>query len=313
MSDWPASYGDTTAEYLAARGGEGLIRHRSAILWVDGADAVSYLQGIITQDVEQLVPGDVALSFLLEPRGKLTDVFWILKDEERVGLVTARDRVAATHEALNRWKIRVEADLFADQRAVSEVWGSRAADVVSATGLDVPSGWVDDGTTLVARLGLGTLPVILIAGDIDATGFVEVGHVAATAVRIEAGAPEMGVDVDEGTIPQESGLVADAVSFEKGCYLGQELVARIDTRGHVNRCLRGVELAESTIPPIGAVIVAEDREVGAVTSVAESLEIRAPVGMALIRREIDPGAEVTLRWDGGEARAFVRALPLTEF
>ena len=291
-----------------------MIRGRSAILWVVGPDAVSFLQGIVTQDVAAMASGDVAYSLLLEPRGKLTDAFWLLRGDDRVGVVTGRERVEHTEEALARWRIRVKAEFDIDSREIVELWGAGSSDTVAANAIAVPEGWADLDGMLVARVPLGTLPRIVIAGaTADLDGTVPVGRVAATAVRIEAGAAEVGVDIDDRTIPQETGLVEEAVSFTKGCYLGQELVARIDTRGHVNRHLRGVVVGVNVIPPIGARVHAGDREVGTLTSVAESLEVRAPVGLALVRREVEPGAEVIVRWDGGEAPATVHALPLTTF
>jgi folate-binding protein YgfZ len=139
------------------------------------------------------------------------------------------------------------------------------------------------------------------------------GSIAATTVRIEAGEPLMGVDVDEKTIPQETGLTDVAVSFTKGCYLGQELVARIDSRGRVNRHLRGMTLVENVIPPEGAVVMAGDVEAGVITSVGESLTMRAPVALGILRREAEPGATVEIRWDGGAATAVVREVPLDDF
>lgn len=314
MSDLPASYGDTTAEYLAARGGTGTLTGASGILWLEGADAVSFLQGIISQDVEAMAPGSVARSLLLEPRGKLTDAFWVLRGEDRVGLLTGAGRIEATLKDLARWMIRVQAEFRIDDRPVVEVWGSGAAATVAAAGIQVPDGWEERDGILVAVVPLGSLARIIVVGsDQPIAGTVPVGAIAATTVRIEAGEPEVGVDIDDGTIPQESGIAQDAVSFTKGCFLGQELVARIDSRGHVNRHLRGIIVGTNIIPPVGAAVVAGDKQVGTITSVGESLEARAPVAMALIRREVDPGDHVTIRWEGGDAPGTVRQFPLVGF
>jgi folate-binding protein YgfZ len=121
----------------------------------------------------------------------------------------------------------------------------------------------------------------------------------------------MGVDIDENTIPQETGLVPQAVDLTKGCFLGQELVARIDSRGgHTPRRLMGVMITTNVIPPAGAEIVADDKQVGSLTSPSESLVLRAPVGLSLLRREVEAGDPVTVRWGGGEAQAVVADLPL---
>ena len=110
--------------------------------------------------------------------------------------------------------------------------------------------------------------------------------------------------------PRSRDWFPDAVSFTKGCYLGQELVARIDTRGRVNRHLRAVRLNQAVIPPVGADVILDDSVVGTLTSVGESLALRAPVAMALIRREAVPGSDVMVVWDGGAARGTIETLPL---
>jgi folate-binding Fe-S cluster repair protein YgfZ len=101
------------------------------------------------------------------------------------------------------------------------------------------------------------------------------------------------------------------VSFTKGCFTGQELVARIDSRGgNVPRHLRGVVVLENALPPVGAKLVVDGKEVGALTSVAESLDRRAPVALAYVGRAVEPPADVTVSWDGGSAKARVETLPL---
>ncbi|HEX5266457.1 MAG TPA: glycine cleavage T C-terminal barrel domain-containing protein, partial [Acidimicrobiales bacterium] len=127
------------------------------------------------------------------------------------------------------------------------------------------------------------------------------------ARRIEGGLPAMGAELDERTIPEESGLVPTSVSFTKGCYTGQELVARIESRGsNVPRRLRGV-LAEEQLP-VGTTLWT-DREVGVVTSSAVSPRL-GPVALAYVRRGVDPPAELEARPDGGARTVRVQALPL---
>ena len=110
-------------------------------------------------------------------------------------------------------------------------------------------------------------------------------------------------DVDDTTIPQEAFLEQDAVSFTKGCFIGQELVCRIDSRGHVNRFLRRVADIDGDWPPVGAEIVVDGKVVGALTSVAPA---ELPTGaLGYVRREVEPPSTVELRWDGGSARAVV--------
>lgn len=296
-----ASFGDVTAEYRALRTAAGIVEPARDLVWVEGPDAVRFLQGLVSQDVEAMGPGEVRRSFLLGPQGKLRGLLWVLRAEGRVGLAVdpgLGERVVAD---LATYRIRVKAELRAEERGRWEVWGPEAPP---------GEGWVEEAGVLRAWLPLGGLRRVLEVGGEPPTGLPRAGTLAATAVRVEQGEPVMGRDVDESTIPQETGLTGEAVSFTKGCYLGQELVARIDSRGHVNRLLRGIAVTRNLIPPEGATVRAGDREAGTVTSVCESLTVGAPIGLCLLRREVEPGAEVTVTWPGGETPAVVRALPM---
>ena len=316
MSEPRDTYGDVTAEYFALRGGAGLVGGAHELLWVTGPDAVTFLDGLLTQDLGAMADGGVARSLLLAPQGKLRAPLWVLRGADRVGLVADRGVGAVVAEDLTRFRFRVQAEIGAPQPLL-ELWGPGSAAVLKDAGLEVPEFWWGDDARVVARIPLGALDRFVVAG-VEAAALAEAGatpagSLAATTVRIEAGEPQMGVDVDERTIPQESGLVPDTVSFTKGCYLGQELVARIDSRGHVNRHLRGVVIAENVLPPLGAELVAGDKTVGAITSLGESLALRAPVALALVRRKVEPGDEVAVRWDGGRTTARVTELPLDDF
>ncbi|HUG75385.1 MAG TPA: glycine cleavage T C-terminal barrel domain-containing protein [Acidimicrobiia bacterium] len=306
------TYGDVTAEYRALVEGCAAIEGSRHLVWVRGSDAVAFLDGQVSQDIAGMEPGAVARSFLLEPRGKIVALMWVLRGESEVGLVIDAGRSAAVVDALDRFRFRVNATLEAPLPLV-ELWGPETDAALDRLGYGSVVGWsrVDDGT--VARLPARWPVAALSAIDsamLDAAGVVRAGLIAATTVRIEAGEPVSGVDIDETTIPQETGLVDEAVSFTKGCFLGQELVARIDSRGRVNRHLRGIVMTENLIPPVGATVEHEGVDVGRLTSVGESLRVGAPIAMALVRREVDPEAPVRVSWDGGSAGAVVRSLPL---
>ena len=310
---WPESFGDVTAEYAAARTSAAVVGPVHDLIWAVGPDAISFLDGQISQDVAGIAVGGVARSLVLEPRGKLTALVWLLRGDGRVGLLCDAGTGSNVLEALERFRFRVDCELRLDDGPVLGVWGPRAASITAAP--DV--GWSETGRVLVARIDVGGLDRVALVGrtvdDLVAEGGVRCGSLAATAIRVEAGEPVVGRDVDERTIPHETGLVPESVSFTKGCYLGQELVARIDSRGHVNRHLRGIAMLDSVVPPEGAAIVDGDTQVGVLTSVAESLTVMAPVGLSLLRREVEPGADVRVTWDGGSARARVLRLPLDDF
>lgn len=318
MSDRPPdTYGDVTGEYLALRREAGLVTGHRELLWVEGADAVGFLDGLLSQDVGGAAPGSVVRSFLLEPRGKVQSMLWVLRGDGRVGLLADAGAADAAAAHLDRFRFRVDAAVRRDGRPVCEVWGPGTAAVLEGAGLPAGDGWADAGDATVASIPLGRLPRVAVAVADDApltsAGARRAGWLASEAVRIEGGEPRVGVDVDASTIPHETGLTDALVSFTKGCYLGQELVARIESRGHVNRLLRGVVLAENLLPPPGAEVVAGGEVVGTLTSVGESLELRAPIGLATVRREAAPGDPVTLRWTGGSARAVLAELPLDDF
>ncbi len=144
---------------------------------------------------------------------------------------------------------------------------------------------------------------------VDRAGGCQVGDEAFAAWRVERGIPVYGHDISLDNLPQETGLVERTVSFDKGCYTGQEVVARIHYRGHVNRRLRALRFGAGPAEP-GAPLFTGDREVGTVTSTALSPTLGA-IGMGYVRREIDAGTSLSLS-PGGETSCHVRNLPFTQ-
>jgi folate-binding protein YgfZ len=233
----------------------------------------------------------------LQPQGKVDALVRVHRvEDDAVVLDTDAGFGDVVRVRLERFKLRVKADIEPLGWRCLAVRGPSAHSVASGLDADWPG-----------------LPGVDIVGDQPTvpTGVRLCDMQAYEAVRIEAGVPVMGREVDEKTIPAETGLVDRAVSFTKGCFTGQELVARIDSRGgNVPRHLRGVVVGTNVVPPVGATITADGKDLGSVTSVAESLERRAPVGLAYVRRGLEPPADVTLVWEGGSAPARVEELPL---
>ncbi len=300
------SFGDVTGEYLALRSGCGLVSGEWEAVWVERPDAVSFIQGLVSADVESLPEGEVCRSFFLTPRGMIRLMLWVLKDDRGLGFICEPGGGAELAETLEYYRIRIKARVLLDPRPVSAVVGpgSPWTDDLG------DNGWARHDDDFRASAPLAGLPRVFFTGD-PAEGIRRAGALAWRAVRVESGEPTVSRDLNQRTIPQETGQLAeDSISFTKGCFLGQELVARIDSRGRVNRTLRGLEVRTNILPPEGAEVRRDGKVVGKITSVAESLEVRAPVGLSLVRRGTDPGDEVTIRWDGGEAPAVVRELPL---
>jgi folate-binding protein YgfZ len=149
-----------------------------------------------------------------------------------------------------------------------------------------------------------------LAARLAQRGAIPAGLVAWDIARVEAGRPEWGIDIDETTIPQEANLdELHAISYTKGCYTGQETVARVHFRGHVNRHLRGLRLASPDLPPPRTPIVdATEKPVGDARSAVLSPRL-GPIAIAMVRREVALGSPVMIRWEGGESEAQVVPLP----
>ena len=289
---------------LVLRQGVGAVELERDAVSVAGPDAVTYLQGQLSQDVAALGVGDSAFSLLLQPQGKV-EVFLRLTrtSEEEVVLDTDAGWGAAMVERLDRFKLRVRCDFEPlDWRFVA-VRGPGSADLATEP---LPAGlW----RVVAETPGSPGFDLIGPGAEVP-PGATRVSAAAYEAFRIEAGVPRMGAELDATTIPAATGVVERSVSFTKGCYTGQELVARVDSRGgNVPRRLLGVVTGAAAVPPPGASVTVDGRDVGRLTSVAESA--RRTVALAYVRREVMPPADVVLRWDSGEAPARVEALPLT--
>ena len=288
---------DLTEDYWALRKDAGAVWLPRDFVRVSGPDTFVFLQGQLSQDVESMAVGASAWSLLLQPQGRVDALLRVTRqgDTEAV-LDTDAGWGDAVRARLERFKLRIKCDLEPLPWKCLAVRGPRAHEV--ATGLDAD--WPG-------------LPGVDLVGDTPAVpeGVRVCDLQAYEAVRVEAGIPVMGQELDDKTIPAEAGIVDRTVSFTKGCFTGQELVARIDSRGgNVPRRLLGVVVGTNVLPPVGATVEADGKDAGIVTSVAESLERRAPVALAYVRRAVEAPADVTLSWEGGSAPARVEALPL---
>ncbi|NOX22441.1 MAG: hypothetical protein GXP36_04995 [Actinobacteria bacterium] len=313
---------DTTGEYLALRTDAGALAGRFEAVWIRGADTEPFLQATITQDMSGFAVGDVTRAFLLSPKGTVRALLWVLAGAEEAVLLCDTGSQADVLGALIPLNVNMDVSIDAVRGPVIEVIGPAASAVVGALGFRVPEPrhWgfsrMGDCVGAIGHIHVDLPRFVLIGPSVDevvAAGAVLVGETAADAVRIEAGEPQFGRDVMESTLVHEVGALDGAVSFTKGCYLGQEMVERIDSRGRVNRRIVGVVVAANVIPPVGSEVFQGPKMAGRVTSTAESLELRAPVGLAMVRREITSGSRVELRWDTGSVPATIVELPLDTF
>jgi folate-binding protein YgfZ len=257
---------------------------------VEGPDASSFLQSLVSQDLDVLAVGDVGHSLLLQPQGKLlVDFYAVHLEPDAWWCVCEGGFGEALASGLSRFKIRVKADVRQVAVAALAIRGMEpeAPPDVQLVAVDWGGGPAFDA--IGSEAAIAALSDGVDARLLDADGYER--------ARIEAGVPRQGFDTDDRTIPQEAGLELVAVSFTKGCFLGQELVCRIDTRGRVNRHLRRLRAPAGGMAR-GARVAFEGREVGEVTSVAGS------VALAMLRREVEPGGHVT----AGAVEAVVEAL-----
>ncbi len=291
---------EAAADQEALRHDVGAVLTDREVVEVCGADAATYLQGQLSQDVTALVDGGSAWTFVLQPDGKVSVWARLIRlAEDRYVLDVDAGAGEVLVARLERFKLRVDVTVALLHWRVVAVRGPRSSSVDTADAVTADPGW--PGVEGIDLLG----PAV---GVPD--GVRECSLEAYDAVRIEAGVPAMGAELTDRTIPAEAGVVGRSVSFTKGCYTGQELTARIDSRGgNVPRHLRGL-VVDGPQPPVGAEVVIDGEVVGAVTSAAPSAALQAPVALAYVGRGVEPPAAAELRWEGGRAGAEVRALPL---
>ena len=227
--------------YLALTQSLGALEIERDVVRVSGPDAERYLQGQLSQDIAALAPGAWAWALVLAPQGKLDAFVRVLRAAtEEFVLDTDAGVGPALVARLLRFRLRTKAEIEQLEWRVVAVRGPAASGAAPPGPPAAPGGAV----AVPFQWGGLTGYDLLGAHPVAPEGAVPVGQDAYEAARIEAGFPKHGAELDERTIPAEAGLVEAAVSFTKGCYTGQELVARIDSRGsNVPRHLRGLLLS----------------------------------------------------------------------
>jgi folate-binding protein YgfZ len=300
------------AQYRQLREECGLLdRSARGKLQVAGPDAAEYLQGQLTNDVEALAPGDGQYAALLDRKGHMQGDMRVLRPAtEELLLDTEPEALAATRRHLEMYSIGREVKVtdISEERAILSLIGPRAVEVAGTAAL--PENACEASTVAgVECLAVGTrVGIDLIAAAADAgrlrealreAGAVEVSPKAAEILRIEAGVPRFGAEMGTETMPAEAGIVADAISFTKGCYIGQETVARLHYKGRPNRHLRGLRLSAPAEP--GAALALGEKEVGKLGSAAVSPAL-GPIGLAILRREAEPGTTLSVGEDGVTAQ-----------
>ncbi len=293
-----------TSDYERLTKGVGLVdRSDRGKLLLTGSEAAEYLQGQVTNDVGALAPGQGVYAALLTHKGKVVADMRVLRGEDFLLIDMEQVALPFVRRNVDMYSIGRDVQLTDEtaDRAILSLVGPEAAAALDAEPPADEHAFVDGRHGLYVRTDLG-VDVLCPADQADAVksalGVEPVAPDAAELVRIESGRPRHGIDFDAETIPQEAGLNERAVSFTKGCYVGQETVARLHYQGKPNRHLRGLKLSEPG--QTGDGVVFGEREVGRLGSTAIS-PVHGPVALALIRREAAPGAEVAVGDDGTKA------------
>ena len=291
------------AQYRQLREECGLVeRADRGLLIVSGPEAAEYLQGQLTNDTEALKPGDWTYAALLDRKGHMQADMRVLRPGEGpdLWLDVEPEGLAAASRHLGMYKIgrQVEVADASDEHTLLSLIGPRATEIARA--VEAASLRDGEGVDLI----LPTAEADRVRDALLEAGAVEVSTEAAEIRRIETGRPRFGAEMGTETMPAEAGIVERAVSFTKGCYIGQETVARLHYKGKPNRHLRGLRFSGPA--GRGESLVLGEKEVGTVGSAAVSPAF-GPIGLAILRREAEPGTTVTVGEDGVTAE--VVALP----
>jgi tRNA-modifying protein YgfZ len=306
--------GATSPGYAALTQGCALIdRSERGKLALSGAQAAAFLNGQVSNDVEALEPGEGCYATFLTPKGKMLGDLRVLATPGELLLDTERVSLQPLFDLIRRGTIGWAAELHKRtlETGLLSLAGPRARELVGAAEAGLPE---VEHAHREARLGGAAVRLVTTADGVDvlcdaadatvvtdaliAAGATAVDEAAAEITRIEAGRPRYGVDLDDTTIPQEAGLNDRAVSFAKGCYVGQETVARLHWRGKPNPHLRCLRLSAPVVT--GTPLRLGEKDVGRVGSAGVS-PVHGPIALALVRREAQPGAVLAAGDDGTTA------------
>ncbi len=291
-------------DYATVTAGAGLLdRSARGKMDVTGPDAAEFLQGQVTNDVEAPASGQGCYAALLDPKAHiLADMRILSAGPAELWLDTEPQALEAVLRHLRMYKIgrQVEISDRTAERAIVSLLGPASAEVVArAAAVAIPPAehdWVDARVRdlpvriVATRAGVDLMTAKegaeTLRGALLETGAHGIGDEAAEVLRVELGIPRHGVDMGADNLPGEAGIVERAVSFTKGCYIGQEPVARMYHRGRPNRRLRGLRMSAPGSP--GEPVIAGDKEVGRLATSVTSPRL-GPIALAILRREVEAG------------------------
>ncbi|MFQ5779576.1 MAG: aminomethyltransferase family protein [Nitrospiria bacterium] len=329
----PEDYGDALQEYHAVRERVGLadLSYQGNFL-VTGSDRVAFLQGLISNDMALLSKERGIYSTLLTAKGRVVADFYLYPLSDGLLMELEWANAAKTKEHLIRYRLRSQVKIDAPPWGRILIAGPRSKSLLEAlfkealppmkerSLLEITWGGFsllcikrsitgeEDYHLYLSEEGIVPLWMELLSLGHD-LGVLPVGQAALEILRIEAGKPRYGVDIDEHIIPVEAGLADEAISYTKGCFPGQEVVARIKTYGHVNKHLYGMVLEGSELPQREDKVFKGDKQMGWVTSAARSPYLGKVIAIGYLRPQIAvPGTTVEV--EVGNTRTTAQATPL---
>ena len=336
----PAHYGDPVAEYRAVRSGVGIadLSHRGK-LRVIGEDRVKWLQSVISNDILPLKAGQGIHSAFLTHKGKMLSYFRVYVLPDSLMLEDVGEIGDATFQALRKFLLygtKAKMESLTESHTHLLISGPKALELVKAAfGLEagglkqlefLTQGDAGHPALMIRteETGETDIEIIMPSEPSDCLtemwervwkagkplGAMPFGTEARESLRIEAGLPKAGTELTEEIVPPEANLEGKAFSLSKGCYPGQEVVARMDTYGMIRRRLVGLKLAEKLVPPRGAKLFSGDREVGWVSSATYSPSLNGPIALAFPLRDFAaPGTTLSVEIEGHKHDATVQTLP----
>jgi glycine cleavage system T protein len=335
----PLHYGSAAAEHRAVRRTVGLAdRSYRGKLKFTGKDRIVFLQGQLTNDVKQLTEGQGLYAALLTIKGKMVADLELLQEDDAILMDLEPSLTDKIRTQLSRYILRADVKIedVTDKTAHLTLQGPAAADLlVKVSGESLPS--LSERSVIRRNLKGHTVTIVktaytgedgydiilpaAAASDVwslfmqtgQGVGIRPVGFEALESLRIEAGVPRYGIDMDEDVFPVEAGLEEKAISYTKGCYTGQEPISRIRHRGQVNRHLIGFIVENPLLPQKGDKVMKDGQEMGYITSGVVSPTLEKTVALGYLRREFaDAGQSVTILRGETPIPASVTALPFYE-
>jgi folate-binding protein YgfZ len=318
----PSTYGNVEQEYWTLRK-NAAIRDVSFFgkVKITGKDAQNFLHRMISNDVQSLQPGKGIWALFLDIKGHVQGDFKLYRFQDFMMMVLQHYALERVIKGLDRYVISEQLRMIdvSEEFGLFQILGPNATAVLQSKGvqslpsdeLSFQSASINGIESEIIRIGTGYSILVPAASATDLLNFLDlqpIGQRAFNIFRIETGLPVLDLDFDDTNLPQESRL-DKAISFNKGCYLGQEVIARLDAQGHVNKILMGLE-SEAELKPEQKLYFGE-KEIGRITSSAYSPLKKLNVGLGYVRREHAKDGQ-TLQSGADNTTVIVRNLPIVQ-